>query len=389
MVHVRILHVCAVEFTARHLLLPQCEYMRDLGHEVGFVFSPSEKADELRRRGFRVTEISISRQISPLDLVSICRLAAYFRREKPDIVHTHTSKGGVVGRVAARLAGVPHIVHTVHGFPFAEGQPRAKYLLYATIERWVAKLTDVLLSQSKEDVETARRLGIVARRGAPIYIGNGIDLSRFSRERFSAAQTDEIRRSLRIGDEPVLTTIARLTLEKGYAELVEALSYCVGLPWTALFVGPDDGAQSVIRHMVAQHGLTERVRMLGQRDDVDELLAVTDVLVLPSHREGVPRSVIEAQAMGVPAVVTDIRGCREVVLHGHTGIIVPPRNSAELAKALSRLLQDPQLRERLGNAAERHARDKFSETAVFERIAEVYTTLRQGPPSAASWPDRL
>lgn len=376
MVCVKIVHVCAVEFTARHLLLPQCEYIRDLGHDVGFVFSPSEKADELRRRGFRVKEISISRQISPLDVASICELAAYFRREKPDIVHTHTSKGGVVGRVAARLAGVPHIVHTIHGFPFAEGQPRAKYMLYATIERWVAKFTDVLLSQSREDVDTATRLGIVARRGAPMYIGNGIDLSRFSRERFSAAQTDEIRSSLGIGDEPVLTTIARLTLEKGYAELVEALSCCTGLPWTALFVGPDDGAQSAIQHMVDQHGLTERVRILGQRNDVDKLLAITDVFVLPSYREGVPRSVIEAQAMGVPAVVTNIRGSREIVIHGQTGLIVPVRRPAELAEALSRLLENPSLRQQLGQAAERHARACFSETQVFKRIAAVYAELQ-------------
>ncbi|MEW6106154.1 MAG: glycosyltransferase family 4 protein [Bacillota bacterium] len=377
LVLMKIVHVCAVEFTAKHLLLPQCEYMRSLGHEVGFVFSPGAGAGELRQRGFPVKEIRISRKISPFDVVSISELAVYLRREKPDVVHTHTSKGGVIGRLAARLAGVPHVIHTIHGFPFAEVQTRAKYMLYASIERWVGRFTDVLLSQSKEDVDTAARLGILARRGAPIYIGNGVDLSRFNKDNFTCTRRAEIRRSLGIGNEPVVTIIARLTLEKGYAELIEALAACVGLPWTALFVGPDDGAKSTVERMVAQHGLIERVRMLGQRGDIGELLAVTDVFVLPSYREGVPRSVIEAQAMGVPAVVTDIRGCREIVLDGQTGIIVPPRSSAELAGALSKLLQDPQLRERLGAAAERHARAWFSETAVFERIAAVYEGLQK------------
>ncbi|MEW6724063.1 MAG: glycosyltransferase family 4 protein [Bacillota bacterium] len=371
----KIIHVCAVGFTAEHLLLHQGEHMRSLGHEVGFVFSPSPIAGVLRRRGFPVQEISIAREITPADLISVYKLALYFRSVQPDIVHTHTSKGGFVGRLAARLAGVPYVVHTVHGFPFSEGQTWAKYVLYSRIERWVGRLTDVLLSQSKEDVATAVQLGIVARRGAPVHIGNGIDLARFNPKKFTPARKAEIRRSLGLGNEPVVTIIARLTLEKGYGELVQALGACAALSWAALFVGPDDGAKGIIERLVAQQGLTARVRMLGHRDDVDELLAVTDVFVLPSYREGVPRSVIEAQAMGVPAVVTDIRGCREIVLPGETGIVVPPRNSAELARALARLLQDPQLRECLGIAAECHARTQFSETAVFERIAAVYQGL--------------
>ena len=371
----KIIHVCAIEFTAKHLLLPQCEYMRSLGHEIGFVFSPAPGAEELRQRGFFVKEIKISRKITPFDVVSIFKLAIYFRQVRPDIVHTHTSKGGVIGRIAAYLARVPYIVHTIHGFPFAEGQARAKYAFYAGIEKWVGRITDVLLSQSKEDVDTAIRLGILARRGAPVYIGNGIDVTKFNRARFTSVRKAEIRKSLGIKNEPIITIIARLTLEKGYAELIEALKSCVNLPWTALFVGPDDGAKSIIEDMVAQYGLIGRVRMLDQRDDVDELLAITDVFVLPSYREGMPRSVIEAQAMGVPAIVTDIRGCREIVINGQTGIIVPPRNSLELGEALSRLLQDPQLRERLGRAAEHYARTRFSETSVFERIAAVYKEL--------------
>ncbi|MCL4441853.1 MAG: glycosyltransferase family 4 protein [Firmicutes bacterium] len=368
----KVIHLSTIAMTASKLLRPQCEYFKKLGYEVGFVFSPDREVKaSLQRAGFEVSEIFINRKISWTDIISILQLMVYFRRTKPDIVHTHTSKSGIVGRVAARLAGVPYVFHTVHGFPFIEGQNKAKYNFYVTIERWAARFTDVLLSQSLEDVEAAKCLGIRGREGYPIHIGNGINIRRFNPLCFEG-QKEQIRQELGIGDVPVITIIGRQTFEKGYAELVHALAQISELDWTALFVGKDEGAGQWIKDALAKHGIAERVYILGERSDVDRLLSVSDIYVLPSYREGVPRSVIEAQAMKIPAVVTNIRGCREVVQDGVTGYLVPPRDSAALAFALHRLLTDPERRTEMGMTARRRVEIEFNENKVFKRVTQAY-----------------
>lgn len=371
----RVIHVCTIGPTARHLLLPQCEYLRQHGYEVGFVFSPDGTAADLRNAGFTVGEVFISRSITPADAWSVMALARYFRQVRPDIVHTHTSKGGAVGRLAARLAGVPHVVHTIHGFPFIEGQKPLKYGLFVRAERLLARMTDLLLSQSLEDVETARKLGIRARLGFPFHIGNGVDLRRFNPERFSAAEREMIRKQEGISEGPVIAMIGRMTAEKGHLDLISALAALRELPWSCLLIGPDEGLEAEVRRRLLRAGLDSRVRILGQRLDVDRLLAISDIYVLPSYREGVPRSVIEAQAMGLPAVVTNIRGCREVVQHGETGLLVEPGNPAQLARALGQLLQDAELRNRMGTAARLRAQALFDEQHVFKRILQSYSLL--------------
>lgn len=394
MCKVKVIHVSTIGSTAAILLRPQCEFLRALGYDVEFVFSPeqlrpdqenlasstrtgnvaSTATSTLEGAGFRVTHIPISRNIAPADAISVGRLAAYFRRAKPEIVHTHTSKAGVVGRLAARMAGVPHVIHTVHGFPFTEGQSKAKYAAYVAVERWAGRLADILLSQSKEDVETARALGIRAQEGFPLCIGNGIDLRRFDPGRRNQLG-EGLRHQLGLGSEPVITIVARLTFEKGYAELVHALARLTDLEWTALFIGADEGAEAWVRSALAEFSLVERVRLLGERPDVERLLSVSDIYVLPSYREGLPRSVIEAQAMKVPAVVTNIRGCREVVTDGVTGLLVPPKDSEALAAALRCLLLHPAARLQMGEEARRRMEREFDEEQVFKRIATAYETV--------------
>ncbi len=368
-----IVQVCPVGITAKKLLLPQCMYLRDKGYEVSFVFSPGPEAQDIRELGFAVKELAITRgRIAPADMISILHLYRYLASIGPGIVHTHTDKGGGVGRMAAKMAGVPCVIHTVHGFAFGEGQSPAKYEIYSLMERQLSRYTDILLSQSSEDVETAQRLGIKAKTGYPIWIGNGVDVELFDKTRFTIAEQSALRSALGIGLEPIIVIVARLTYEKGYRELVEALAACADLPWTALFVGRDDGDGPAIGQLLAQHGVIHRVRLLGDRNDVPSLLAVSDLFVLPSYTEGVPRSVIEAQCMGLPAVVTDVRGCREVVVHQQTGIIVKPKDAVSLANAVRAMLQDSAVRLEYGKNGRLRARQLFSEEAVFKRIESAY-----------------
>jgi glycosyltransferase involved in cell wall biosynthesis len=302
-------------------------------------------------------------------------LVALLKREKPAIVHTHTSKGGGVGRIAAYFAKVPITIHTIHGFPFHEGSSHIKRRIYVMLERAFSKVTDLLLSQSIEDVETAGKLGIVSRNGLPVYIGNGVDTNRFMRSVYKGMYK-KVRADLGISDKAVaIITIGRLTKEKGYYELLEALNTLKNRNWVALLVGPDDGIELDLKSKVSQYGLNDQVLFLGKRDDVAELLNASDIFVLASYREGVPRSVIEAQAMGLPAIVTDIRGCREVVVDRETGIIIRPQRADLLAEAIGCLLDDEHLRVEMGHAGSLKINKEFSETMVFERILRAYQSV--------------
>ncbi|RJQ29809.1 MAG: glycosyltransferase family 1 protein [Peptococcaceae bacterium] len=369
-----VIHVATIGITAYNALLAQGKYLCDHGLRVGFVFSPSSEAELLRRMGFPVKEIYISRKISPFcDLKAIMMLWKYFAACRPGIVHTHTSKAGVVGRVAARLAGVPKVIHTVHGFPFHRGMPVWRYQFFLQIEKSVARITDFMFSQSLQDIADADSLGIKPRAGSLTYIGNGVDLNEFSPGRVAPEGKMAVKEKLGINEGgSVVTLIGRVNREKGHADLVDALWLLRELPWKGLFVGPDEGYLGRVRKKIESYGLQDRFKIFGVRQDIPDLLAVTDIYVLPSYREGLPRSLIEAQAMGIPCVATAVRGSAEVVEDGVTGLIVPPGNPVAMAEALGRLLNDPSLRLAMGQAGRRRAIAHFDETTVCRRVLALY-----------------
>lgn len=375
---IKVVHVCTVGVTVPRFLLPQCTYFKDQGMEVGFVFSPGPEAEILRQKGFSVQEIPMAREIDPLqDLQSIRKMKALFRSTRPDIVHTHTSKAGLAGRMAAYLANVPIIIHTVHGFPFNEETSHTKAILYQTLERFGARLSTAILSQSAEDVITARRLGIRPRVIQDlVHIGNGIDVQLFSPDRFTHEGSLDIRK--RLGLDPstiVITTVARLNPLKGYPDLINAVAMLPHSDWHLLCIGEDEGMYECIVKQIGDLGLQTRITLLGPRTDIPEILSITDIFVLASYREGMPRSVIEAQSMAIPAVVTDIRGSREVVVGNETGFLVPTHDPIALMQSISNLIQNPLLRRKLGEAGRRRVIQEFDETKVFRRIADVYQQL--------------
>ncbi len=371
---VKVVHMTTAGTAASRLILNQCLFLRQQGYRVSFVFSPGEEVAELTALGFPVYAVPIARKISPLkDLVSICRLTKLLRTLKPVIVHTHTSKAGIAGRIAARLAGVPVVFHTAHGFPFHAGMPPATVKMYELLEKFCARLSTVVFSQSREDVDTAEKKGITSRTGGLIYLGNGILLDRFHPDLLQDREKDRLKEKLGIKPgEVVLITVARLNAVKGYRDLITAAGLLPNRGWKLLCVGEDEGEGAKIAALIQRLQLADRVQLLGKRKDVPALLAIADIYVLASYREGIPRSVIEAQAMGLPAVVTDVRGSREVVRHGETGLIVPPKDSKSLAEALRQLLQDPSLRQKLGQAGRAVVLQEFDEHRVFQRLLAVY-----------------
>lgn len=377
----KICQLCAVDFTLYHFLLPLMRAMRANGHEVVGACADGALAAKVRAEGFRVHAVPIVRGYNPVDHArAFAALLAFFRRERFDIVHVHTPIAALVGRLAAAAAGVPKIVYTAHGFYFHEHMPAWKRRLFVALERIGGRATDILFTQAEEDAAAARRLGL-CRGGAIEAIGNGADPKRFHPAPPDDPARAALRRALGAGPEtPVIVMIGRLVAEKGYPELIEAMRQVDAHLWIVGDRLASDHAASVdaiLAAAAADAALAGRIRVLGYRRDVPDLLRAADLFTLPSHREGMPRSIIEAMLSGLPVVATDIRGAREEVVHGETGLLVPVRSAAALAAALQALARDPARRRAMGEAGLRRARAQFDEARI---VARQITRLGLGAP---------
>ena len=379
----KLLHICAVGFTVKNLLLPQINDCRDRGVAVEVACSPGLEVEQLQQAGYVIHPIAIDRRIAPLsNLRSVAQLAALMRRQQYDLVHVHTPIASVLGRVAAKLAGATKVLYTAHGFYFHDRMSPHKYRFYHSIERGAGWLTDWILTQSREDLATAQASGICANRSS--YLGNGVDVTRFRRSNLVPDQQQALRRSLGLPETafPIVGMTGRITEEKGYRELIEALAVLRGeFPRLHLLViggqlsSERDAFQEQLRDRIQQQGLADCVIFTGFRADIPELLGLVNIFTLPSYREGLPRSILEAMAMELPVVATNIRGCREAVVEGETGLIVPPQDSKALAEALRKLLADEGLRSRLGQAGRQRVEAEYDEQLVFQRLEACYKML--------------
>lgn len=359
----KICQICAVDFTLYHFLLPLMEAERAAGHEVVGACAPGPWLKEVEARGFRTIPLPIERNLNLVRHRRAYRaLVERLRAERFDLVHVHTPIAALIGRLAAKRARVPRIVYTAHGFYFHEHMAAHKRLAFLGLEWLGGRATDVLFTQAEEDAETARRFGL-CKGGVIEAIGNGVDIARFR----PASDGGEGRRALRAAlgtpdDEVVVLMIGRLVAEKGYPELFEAMRGLNATLWVAGERLPSDHARAV-----SPPGDLANVKLLGHRRDVPELLRAADIFVLPSHREGMPRSIIEAMMTGLPVVATDIRGSREEVVHEETGLLVPVRDPSALHVALKRLIGDAALRALYGAAGRRRAHRLFDERQVIAR----------------------
>jgi glycosyltransferase involved in cell wall biosynthesis len=368
----KICQLCAVDFTLYHFLLPLMRAQRDAGHEVVGVCARGKLAAKVEAEGFRMIDAPIERSSNPFALWRAYRaLKALFETERFDLVHVHTPVAALAGRPAAKRAGVARVVYTAHGFYFHERMAWPSRALHVALEWFGGRFTDILFTQAAEDADTARALGL-CKGGMVAAIGNGSDPQRFRPETQGEGVRARIRAELGTPpDRPAIAMIGRLVAEKGYPELFRAMK---AAPDAELWVVGErlasDHAQSIARDVAtveADPDLASRVRFLGYRADVPDLLRAADAFVLPSHREGMPRSIVEAMLTGLPVIATDIRGSREEVLDGETGLLVPVRDEKALGEAIAKIAGDSALRARLGEAGLRRARALYDERLVVER----------------------
>jgi glycosyltransferase involved in cell wall biosynthesis len=371
-------HVTTAAISLRYLLLNQLLVIRDRGYAVTGISSRGPDVEALLSEGLPHAPVEMTRRVTPLaDLLSLVRLSRLMRDRAFTIVHTHNPKPGLLGQLAARLAGVPIVVNTLHGFYFHDKMPWMARRFYVGVERLAARCSDLILSQNGEDIETAVREGI-APRARLRYLGNGIDLSRFDPGRLAPDARQRTRAGLGIPEDAlVVGFVGRLVAEKGVSDLLRAAPRVLAAVPEArfLFVGGTDAEKGDRVTPEAAQDLRGACIFAGVREDMPELYRSMDVFVLPSHREGFPRAPMEASAMRVPCVVTDIRGCRETVAEGRNGVLVPVRDAEALARAILRLLADPALAARFGEEGRRRAVREFDERRVFERVLDAYEEL--------------
>ena len=365
--------------------LPIARAARAAGWEVLVATRVAEHGERIRREGLRLVPIGLRRRsLAPWrEVAAIAELARLYRRERPDLVHHVAMKPVLYGSLAAALAGVPAVVNALAGmgYVFTSSGVKARLLrpLIRTAFRWLLdRPNSRLILQNPDDIAamtgaamtgaTVAGAAVAAERVALIR-GSGVDIQIF-RPREEPEGT------------PVAVMVSRMLWDKGVGELVEAarLLRRREVPLRVVLVGPPDpdNPASIPERQLRDWDAAGDVAWWGERSDIAEIWAKGQIAVLPSHREGLPKSLLEAAACGRPMVAADVSGCREIVKDGVTGLLVPPGDAEGLADALERLARDPDLRRRLGAAARDLVEREFSEEAVVAQTLALYRSLVPG-----------
>ena len=393
----KIAHITTVDVSLEGLLLNQLRSLQAAGYDVAGISSPGRRVAAIEAAGIRHLAVPMSRNLTPwADLVSLWRLFRVLRRERFSVIHTHTPKAGLLGQLAARLAGVPVIVNTVHGFYFHDHMRPAARRFYIAMETVAAWCSHLILSQNAEDIQTALMEGI-CKPDTIQFLGNGIDLTQFDPDAISAEDEQRCRQRLGIAaDAPVVGFVGRLAARrKGFLDfLAAARDIAARLPQVRFLIagGSDRGKPDAVDpSAAADYGIADRCVFVGNipNGELPPLYKIMSVLVLPSIFEGVPRVVMEASAMGTPAVVTDVKGNREAVDHDRNGLLVPFGDVPALTSAIVRILTEPDTAQRMSAGARRIAAERFDELVVFERVRSAYARLLRGkglPLPAAAVP---
>lgn len=379
----KVAHITTIDMSLRHLLLRQLDALRDRGFEVFGISAEGPYANDLRARGITHLHVPMKRKFDPFgDLRAFWSMYRTIRKYKFTIVHTHTPKAALIGQYAALFAGTPVRMHTIHGLYFPAHMTARTRWMYVLAERLTMMFSHLNLSQNPEDIPVA----ISEKISDPErirYLGNGIDLSFFNPEIFTVQEKQRLRERLNLLPHHIVVgTVARFVVEKGYLDLLQAAQMVKEKNRNVRFliIGSPEANKSgsLDPAMISKIGLDDSVFYLGYRADVRDLYGIMDMFVLPSLREGFPRSAMEASTMGLPIVATDIRGCRQVVGHEETGYLVPVRDANALARSILRIAEDEQLRTSMGKNARRKALAEFDEQKVVERLLDAYDDALAG-----------
>jgi glycosyltransferase involved in cell wall biosynthesis len=377
---VKVLFFANTDWYLYNFRLPLAKYLREQGLDVVMLSPVGPYGALLQADGFRWIGLDMNRRsLNPArELALIRRISAVYAAEKPDIVHHFTIKCVVYGSLIARWNGIGNRVNAVTGMGYVFSDDGYKARLLRPVVRNLIKAAlggegSRLILQNKDDVAAFVAAELASDDRTHLIMGSGVDTSRFQPLPVPGA-----RRVMRV------LLASRLLWDKGIREYIEAANIIKAhkLPIEFLLAGsPDPGNPgSVPPSQLAKWQESGAVHYLGHVADMPALLGEIDVAVLPSYREGVPRSLLEAAACGLPIITTDVPGCREVVRHGVNGLLVPPRNAPALASAVRRLFESPAERVRMGRAGRDTVLTDFDQRLVFQKTFAVYRDLLSATP---------
>lgn len=364
------------------LMLELGRAAQEEGFDVDVLATDPHFQDMISRHGLGLVDLDvIRREIRPFwDFRGLLRLKRFLSRSSYSLVHTHTTKPGIIGALAARRAGIPAIMHTVHLFPFHEETGRVMTAAYVGAERLAARWCDRIVTVSEFQRDWALRVGV----GTPdqvVAIPNGVPLGRTQPTRSAA----DVRAELGIGDSFMVLSTGRLAEQKGLEYLIRAAVLLRReLPAARVVLAGDGPLRDELTRLVVDLGLEDTVSVLGYRSDVGDLLAAADLVVLPSLWEGLSISLLEAMAAGKPVVTTSIGSNREVTNDGETAVLVSPKDAVGLAAAIRSLMGDQERLDDLGSRGRDVQRERYALPRMLDAYMSEYDRLLTQKSSHAS-----
>lgn len=368
--------------------LPLMKRLVSLGAHVQAIAPEGKVAKRFGDHGVEFIHFPIDRMtFNPLTALSaVGDLACLLKSISPDLLQTFSLRPNAYGALAARRAQIPVTISTVTGLGslYADESSVRMALMRIGVD-WTTRLAlrsvSAVVFQNPDDRDYYINHRLCQVDQARLILSSGVDLEEFSPDRIPQARKDELRWQWRLGSSlPVVTMIARLVYPKGVVEFLEAAEMLKGNAHFVL-IGDIDYTNPAAIDSESVRTRVERSVVVtpGRQENVEEWLSISDIFVLPSYyREGVPRTVLEAMAMGLPIVTTDAPGCRETVIEGFNGLLVTPRDVKSLSQALARLIQSPNMRKCMGQRSRSLAEERFSSDVVVDQYVSLYSTLLGG-----------
>ena len=385
----KLIRITTVPLSLKVLLKGQLRFMASNGFDVKGVSSEGEELREVHENeGIAVEAITMSRKITPFqDLKSLWEMWNFLRKEKPQIVHTHTPKAGIIGMLAARLAGVPHRLHTVAGLPLMEATGTKRKILNIVEKLTYSSATRVYPNSKglydfilQNNFTQSNKLKIIANGSS-----NGINTAFFSPAQVSEIEKVALREKLNIQpDDFVFVFVGRIVSDKGINELIKAFSELqvagnnelTGIK-LLLVGGLESDLDPLNPETLAEINQNKDIISAGFQQDVRPFFAISDALVFPSYREGFPNVVMQAGAMGLPSIVSDINGCNEIIVEGENGLIIPSKNVEKLKEKMLTLARDKNLYIKLKENSRRMIENRYEQSVVWKALLEEYEGLLQ------------
>jgi glycosyltransferase involved in cell wall biosynthesis len=378
----KLVRITTVPLSLEKLLENQLQFMQQHYH-VTAVSSEKTRLERIGiKEGVQTFAVELTRKITPMaDLKALLKLYRFFRRERPLIVHSHTPKAGTIGMLAAKLAGVPYRLHTVAGLPLMEATGKKRILLNA-VERVTYACATVVYPNSfglkeiiiKEGFCKANKLKVIGKGSS-----NGINTEYFNPELFLDLERSTLKASLNITSiDKIFVFIGRLVGDKGINELVAAFKeFNIQYPNAKLLLVGEQEQQldPLLPDTIKEMENNQNIISVGYQSDVRPYLAISDVLAFPSYREGFPNVVMQAGAMGLPSIVSDINGCNEIITQDLNGSIIPPKNMAALLAAMLNFVNDKQKAVYLQANARKMIVELYEQKVVWEAILAEYKSL--------------